>query len=148
MASSSIKISRLVTAGLVAGLIMNACDFVINNYIMADAWQRVAQAHNVDLATMGGPWALAMFVAIDFVLGLLIVWIYAGIRPRFGPGRATGVMAALAVFAAEALVMAEFAGWLFPWDLYVRSNALLLVSTLAGGIGGAWAYSEEGDLPD
>jgi hypothetical protein len=143
MASSSIKIGRLVTAGLVAGLIMNACDFVINNYIMASAWQRLAQSRNVDLATMGGPWALATFVAIDLLLGLLVVWIYAEIRPHVGPGRTTGVIAALAVFAAEALVMAEFAGWLFPWDLYIRSNTLLLVSTLAGGIGGAWAYSEK-----
>jgi hypothetical protein len=148
MASSSIKVGRLLTAGLVAGLIMNACDFVINNFLLADAWQRLAQSRNVDLATMGGPGALAMFIAIDLALGLLIVWIYAGIRPRFGPGRTTGIMAALTVFAAEALVMAEFAGWLFPWDLYIRSNTLLLISTLAGGIGGAWAYSEEGDVPD
>ena len=40
-------------------------------------------AHN--LPPIGGN-AIAVFVILGFVLGLVLVWLYAAIRPRFGPG--------------------------------------------------------------
>jgi hypothetical protein len=139
---ASVNVGRVVIGGVAAGVVMSACDFVINQFILADAWTRVAQARNVDMSAMGGSGDFVKFVAIDLALGLLIVWLYAAIRPRFGPGPGTAAMAAFAVFLAEALVMATFAPWLFSWDMFIRSNALGLVSTLAAGVAGGWVYTE------
>jgi len=46
------------------------------------------------------------------LFGLLIVWVYAAIRPRLGPGPGTAVKATLVVFGASALNMATFAPWM------------------------------------
>jgi len=142
---ASINVSRVVMGGIAAGAVMSACDFVINQFILADAWTRVAQARNVDMSAMGGWGDFLKFVVIDLMLGLLIVWTYAAIRPRLGQGPGTAVTAAFAVFLAEALVMATFAPWLFSWDMFIRSNALGLISTLAAGVAGGWVYTEDGE---
>ena len=42
--------------------------------------------------------ALATTVIMQFVIGLLLVWLYAAMRPRFGPGMKTATYAALAVW--------------------------------------------------
>ncbi len=137
---TNIRPGQVIVGGLAAGVVMNACDWVINNYILNEMWQRALQARNVDV--LGGPAELIKLVVIDFLLGVLIVWVYAGIRPRLGPGPGTAVIAAFTVFAAEALATASFAGTLFSWDMFIRSSFLGLASTLAAGYVGGWVYSE------
>jgi len=39
--------------------------------------------------------AMVSNVVMDLVLGILLVWTYAAIRPRFGPGLKTAVYAAV-----------------------------------------------------
>jgi hypothetical protein len=46
----------------------------------------------VEAATIG------LFVVMCFGLGLFLVWLYAAIRPRFGPGAQTAVCAGLIVW--------------------------------------------------
>jgi hypothetical protein len=145
---SSINIGRVLTGGIAAGAVLNACDFVINNFILNEAWQRVQQARNVDVAAASGSMELVKFIAIDFVLGLLIVWVYAAIRPRLGPGPTTAATAALVIFGAGALNMASFAPWFFSWDMFIRSGTLGLISMLAAGWAGGWVYSEPGEIQD
>ena len=124
-------------------MIYPACDFVINEFIMKEAWQRVQQVRNADFSTTSVPVEMTKFVLIDLLLGLLIVWVYAAVRPRLGPGPATAMKAALVVFGA--LNMATFTPWMYSWDMFIRSNALGLISMLAAGWVGGWVYSEETD---
>ena len=44
------------------------------------------------------PIYLISLIVMTFVLGIASVWLYAAIRPRFGPGAATAVCAGLAVW--------------------------------------------------
>ncbi len=144
---SKINVGKIVPGGILAGLLMTGIDYVVNNYILAGDWRNTAQMHNIDLGIMGGTAALVTMVLVDFVLGQVLVLTYAAIRPRFGPGTGTAAIAAFLVFLPEALVLATFAGIIISWDLYIRQAALMLVSVIAGGLAGAWVYSEEeGDL--
>jgi hypothetical protein len=139
------NLTKVLIGGLAAGAVLAVSDFAINNFILADAWQRVLQARNVDLSTSGGNGEVVKFVLIDLLFGWLIVWVYAAIRPRLGPGPGTAAKATLVVFAAGALNMATFAPWMFSWDMFVRSAALGAVSMLVAGWVGGWVYSEETD---
>ena len=50
-----------------------------------------------NLPPVGGS-AIGGFVIITFLVGIITVWLYAAIRPRFGPGPGTAVIAALVVW--------------------------------------------------
>jgi hypothetical protein len=139
---ASINVGRVVTGGLAAGAVLSACDFVVNNFILNEIWLRVMQARNVDLVATSGNAELIKFVVIDFLFGLLIVWVYAAMRPRLGPGPGTAAVAALVVFASNALTMATFTGWMFSWDVFIRSSALGLANMVVAGWAGGWVYSE------
>jgi len=142
---SKINPTKVLMGGLAAGAVLAALDFAINNFILADAWERVLQARSVDLTTTGGNGEVVKFVLIDLLFGLLIVWVYAAIRPRLGPGPGTAVKATLVVFGASALNMATFAPWMFSWDMFVRTAFLGAISMLVAGWVGGWVYSEETD---
>jgi len=142
---SKINQSKVLMGGLAAGAVLAALDFAINNFILADAWERVLQARNVDLSNTGGNGEVLKFLLIDLLFGLLIVWVYAAIRPRLGPGPGTAAKATLVVFGASALNMATFAPWMFSWDMFLRSAFLGAISMLVAGWVGGWVYSEETD---
>jgi hypothetical protein len=143
---TKINAGKVLAGGVLAGVLMNGIDYVSNNFIMAKDWQNVAQMRNIDPTVMAGTPALVTALAVDFVFGFLIVLTYAAVRPRFGPGPATAAISSFLLFLASALVMATLAGAFFSWDVYIRWAALFLVSTLVGGLSGAWVYSE-GDPP-
>jgi hypothetical protein len=142
---SKINVPRLLLGGLVAGVILNACDYVINSYILNEAWLRLAQARNVNLDIMGSNSALATFVVADLGLGFLIVWVYAGIRPRYGADNYTAAIASFTVFAAEWLIVATLAGWLISWPVLIETAGLSFVSTAIAGLAGCGMYQEAGD---
>lgn len=139
---ATINGGKVLAGGILAGVVVSGLDFVINNYILATDWQNVAHLRNIDLTAMGGTSALVLMLIIDFILGQVLVVTYAAIRPRFGPGAGTAVIAAFLIFLPIGLELATFAGVFISWELYVRQAALLLVAMLAGGIAGAWVYSE------
>lgn len=142
-----IDVGKVIAGGILAGVVMNGIDYVSNNFILARDWQNVAHLRNIDLTRMGGPAAIATWASVDMLFGFLVTFTYAAIRPRFGLGPATATVAAFMIFLAWALVMATLAGSFFSWDVYIRTTALELVSMLAGGLAGAWVYSEADSDP-
>jgi hypothetical protein len=140
---SNIDTKHLALGSAAAAIVVNACDWVVNNYLLADRWRHVAQTHNIDPFKMNGMSALVTFVVVDCAIGFLLVWTYAAIRPRLGPGPGTATIASFVIFGTAALVTATFGGWFIPWDLYVRAAVLTFVSYTAGALAGAWVYKEE-----
>lgn len=143
MTKNRINVSKMLLGGVAAGLVLAAAAYVSDQFIMAKDWQTVAQLRNIDLFDMGSQSALILSVVVNLLSGFLIVFVYAAIRPRFGPGPGTAVIAAFIVFLASALVMATMAGIFFSRDLYIRSEAITLVAMLAAGLAGGWVYGEE-----
>lgn len=143
---SRIDTKHLLLAGVAAAVVLNAGDWVVNNYLLADMWRHLGQTHNVDMFLMNGTSALVTFMTVDCAFGFLLAWVYAAIRPRLGPGGSTAVIASFVVFGVAALEMVTFAGWFIPWDLFIRSSACSLVSFVVAGLAAGWVYRE--DDPD
>jgi hypothetical protein len=142
---ASINSGRVVAAGLLAGLVMNVVDTLSNTVILKDDMMAVAQRLGVDptqAASLSGavPW-----IILDFVMGVLIVWTYAAIRPRFGPGPATALRAGFIPFAASTLIVWAFmsALALMPAGVFLRGTVEALISFSLGALAGGWAYREQ-----
>jgi hypothetical protein len=138
---SGINLSRVVIAGLVAGVVANALDFAINSYLMADEMADMAQRLNLNMALVDGS-ATAWIVA-DFVWGFLLVFAYAAMRPRFGPGPKTAIIAGLTLYLGVTAMFGGLAAMgVFTQQAYIKASALSLVSTFVPALVGGYLYKE------
>ena len=133
---------RVVLGGLVAGLVANAFDFAITTYFLKTEFTSMLARLNVDEAATQ-VW-IPVFAAADFVWGILLVFTYAAIRPRFGPGPKTALVGGFMSW----LVLAIFSILLMAMGLhtpssYLKSSALYLVAALVSSVAGAALYKEE-----
>ena len=140
---ASINLGRVVAGGLVAGVVANAIDFVTNTYILASDIAAFAPTRNLDPAVMQSGPVAAAWIAVDFIFGLLLVWTYAAMRPRFGAGPKTAVLAGLVPYVAVTLVLFGFTQMgFFSMPLFVKGSLCAIVSTLAASLAGAAVYKE------
>jgi len=89
--------TRVILGGLVAGLIINVFESVLNGVILAKDMETAISA----LGRQMGYDALAMFIAWGFLVGIFAIWLYAAIRPRYGAGPKTAACAGAAVWGLE-----------------------------------------------
>jgi hypothetical protein len=136
-----INTARVVSGGLVAGLIINISEAVLNLQVLAADLEAATTAHN--LAPMGGN-AIAIFTILGFVLGVALVWLYAAIRPRYGPGPRTAICAALTVwFLAYCFATINFAVLgLMPTGPLVIGLVWGLVELIVAALAGCRLYQE------
>jgi len=89
---NKINFGRVLLGGIVAGVILNVGEMVLNGKIlaaqMADFFKRCG-------FPQPGTNFFVIAIAITFVLGIVMVLGYAAIRPRFGPGPKTAIIAGL-----------------------------------------------------
>lgn len=136
-----INVQRVILGGLVAGLVANAFDFVITSYLMASEFNAMLTRLGVS-ETDAQAW-IPVFAVADFIWGFLLVFTYAAIRPRFGPGPATAVIAAVVLWLAFAIAMLVLMAMsLHTVASYVKSAGLYLLSAIVSSIAGASLYQE------
>jgi hypothetical protein len=140
---AGINYGRVVLGSLAGGVVANVGDFLVNNMIMADDMIRMAQRLNLNQTLMASPAVGMTWVVVDFVYVTLIVWTYAAIRPRFGPGPATAVRAGAVLWAAVCIVLFGFESMgIFTTDSFFKSAALSFVTTTLAALAGGWVYKE------
>ena len=140
---ASINVGRVVAGGLVAGVVANAIDFVTNTYVLASDIAAWAPTRNLDPAAMNSGPVAATWIVIDFLFGLLLVSTYAAMRPRFGAGPKTAMLAALALWVAVTAVLFGFTQMgVFSMALFVKGSITSLVNALAASVAGAAVYKE------
>ena len=136
------NLNRVVLGGLAGGLVMNVIDALTNGVLLGERWRQETEALNPGLLAKASGGTVG-WVIVDFLMGILIVWVYAGVRPRFGPGPRTAAMAALVVWFASHLAYASYAfQGLFSWGTIIASSLGGLLAALAGGYVGARLYRE------
>jgi hypothetical protein len=96
-----INVGRVIAGGLVAGLIINIVESVMNFTVLADLMRDLNAKMGV--GEPGGG-AIAGYILLGFVLGFLVAWTYAAVRPRLGAGPATAAKAGLVVWLAACAV--------------------------------------------
>lgn len=136
-----INMGRVILGGLVAGLVVNIGETILNLFVIGSQMEAVLKAHNLPPVENQ---AIAGFVVLCFLLGILTVWVYAASRPRFGPGVGTAVKVALAVFYFAFLFpqAGNVLLGIFPPGLTIVALAWGLGELVLGSIAGAWVYSE------
>ncbi len=133
---------KVLVGGLVAGVVLNAVDFVLYGVVLMADMSAAMQALGKP-ATMSGA-TQAYYVGFDFVVGIYLVWLYAAIRPRFGAGVKTAIIAGVAGWFSGALMyaLADAPMGLMPMKLYVTPVAAGLVYVPIATVAGAWLYKE------
>lgn len=133
---------RVILGGLLAGLVLNIGEFVLNAFVLHKAMVDWSTSHN--LPTDPGPTFLAVAVVLTFVLGIVMVWLYALIRPRMGPGPKTAVIVALVLWFGVYVYMGIILGMLLvqPMNLVGISIVWGLGEYIIAAIAGAWLYKE------
>ena|SRR5258706_399367 len=135
-----VNLGRVILGGLLAGLIINISEFVLNTIVIAADLDTAMKAMNKQMDNS----MIAWFVIAGFALGILAVWVYAAIRPRFGPGVKTAVIAALAVYFLSYVYPSVFVGamQIFPPRIMIISLCWGIPEIIIGSIAGAWLYAE------
>ena len=134
--------ARVILGGLVAGVILNIGEFLFNGVIMANAMREWATSHN--LPTEPTPTFFIAATALTLVLGVVLVWLYALIRPRSGPGPKTAVIAALIMWFGICLYCGIIYGLLLEQPINMVGIGIVwcLGEYLVAAIAGAWLYKE------
>lgn len=124
--------SRVLSCGLVAGVVWIILGSVVTAILGRDF---AALPNNV----LGKPTIgfILFNVVIDLIEGISIVWLYAALRPIYGPGARTAVLAAFAWWFIVSLGDATWCSFgLFPSTtvipLMIGTLPALVLATLAG----------------
>ncbi len=133
---------RVILGGLVAGLVMNAGEFLLNGVILHKAMVEWASLHNFPAEP--APSFMVVAIGLTFVLGIVMVWLYALIRPRMGPGPKTAIVAALVLWFAIYFYVGIIYGILLvqPTNAIAIAAVFGLVEYIVAAIAGAWVYKE------
>ena len=136
----NINMARVILGGLVAGLVINIGEFLLNGMVLADQMKTFMTQHNFTEPKN----FIAIAVALTFVLGIVIVLGYACIRPRFGPGVKTAIIAGLFAWFGIYFYSGIINGVLFgiPMNTMIMVIVWGLVEFCLGAIAGAWLYKE------
>src|SRR5262245_31485912 len=94
-----INVGRVVIGGIVAAVILCVAGFIIHGAILGSQWAAWQSAgHMPNAMSHGG--AIVIWIIVSLVNGLTGVWIYAGIRPRYGAGPKTALIAGFLLWLA------------------------------------------------
>ncbi len=135
-----VRWSRILLGGLLAGVVINTFEYLLNGVLLKAAWAEALKALNrPDQYTAT---QIVAFSLWGFLMGMGAVWLYAELRDRYGPGPQTAIYAGLAMwaigYAFGAIPAAAMA--LFPGRLIVYGLLVGIVEINVATVVGAWLY--------
>jgi hypothetical protein len=139
----AINTKKVLVAGLAAGVLFVAVDMLTSGVLLGDR-----MAAELGASAPGAleriEAAVPLLIVLNLVFGILVAWTYAAVRPRFGPGPRTGVIAGAHVWVIATLAYAflSIAG-LVAWGTFAIMGAIWLVAIAGGGVLAGWLYSED-----
>lgn len=144
----AINTSKVITGGLVAGVVMNILDFIVNGFILGDQMKAAANAFKPGLGdqmmSMDGK-TMAGYIIMDFIIGLLLAYTYAAMRPRFGAGAKTAIIGALVLWIFGTILMSNYLMMgMMTSGLWLTASFVYLVCLIIASLVAGALYSEEG----
>lgn len=129
---------RVILGGALAAVVTNVIEGLLT-VVMREQFE--AAMKNMK-APAGG--VMAAHLLWSLVIAVATIWLYAAIRPRYGPGPATALRAGFAVwlFVHATFSLAAGSMELLPKNILLMSLAWSLPQTLVATLAGAWAYRE------
>ena len=138
---NNINFGRVILGGLVTGLILNIGEYLLNEVVFAAQMREFFERLRI---TPPAGTFIATAVGITFLLGIVIVWLYAMIRPRFGPGPKTAIIAAFVVWFCVYFYCGILNAALFslPATFVLMGMVWGIVEYSLAAVAGAWLYKE------
>ena len=137
-----INMGRVLIGGIVAGLVADVLGYLVDGIWLAPQWADGMKAlGHANFSADQWVW----FNLIGLVSGIVLIWIYAAIRPRFGAGVKTAALAGVAVWVVGSLLpnlSFMWFGGLFSHRLTVMTTVGGVVEIVVGAIAGAALYKE------
>jgi hypothetical protein len=136
------NIGRVVLGGIVAGVIINLVEGIVNGIVLQPQWAQAARALGQSGEMTAGQ--IVGFNLWGFAAGILAVWLYAAIRPRYGEGPKTAMYAGLAIWALTYVMPNALMSLLriYPNSLLFTGTVVGLAEVLAASLAGAYLYKE------
>lgn len=139
-----INMGRVFLGGLLAGVFLYITEFVLQGVILSGAWAEAQKAIGRSSADMNMTMSMVIYALWSLVIGIGSVWLYAGIRPRFGAGAGTAVKAGLAVWVVGSVapMLVGVASAVWPTRLLCTGTAAELILFPLAVVIGAAPYKE------
>ena len=134
--------THVFLGGLLAGIVLNILGFASIAMYARNLWKPEVEALNPAFQESIGFWTF--WIVFYLVLGILTIWLYSAIRPRYGAGPKTAVIAGLAVWALWGLSFVAMSAsfGLFSVKLLFTDALTTLVMMVVAAQLGAWVYKE------
>jgi hypothetical protein len=135
---------KVFLGGLLAGVVINIGEYLFHAVLFKDQVAEMMRAMGKDPASVMTGNAIVIWNILGFLTGIGAVWGYAAIRPRFGAGAKTAMIAGVAVW-----YFSRFLGAIGEMNMGMMSQKMImtglvwgLVEMIIATIAGAWAYRE------
>ncbi len=136
-----INYRRVVLGGLLAGIVSNLSGITLAQVVLREDLEALMRAAGIS--------AFPAYVGLQhlitrFAIGVAVVWLYAAIRPRYGPGPRTALYAGLvAWFFAHLVPTLTLATWgVLPTRTLVLAPLWGVFEMALVALAGAWVYKE------
>lgn len=138
---AGINWGRVLAGGLVAGIVTFILEGLASQLYIEDM-QASLEAHNLSMEMTPTGWVLPLLVSL--LGGVVMIFFYAAVRPRFGPGPRTAVIVAFALWlGGYVLSLLGYAVLgLFPASLLTLWGVIGLVELILAALAGGWVYKE------
>lgn len=132
--------ARVILGGLLAGLILNIFEYVLNGVVFGPQWD----AFEKGIGRQMRPGAIPFFIVSSFVVGIGVVWLYAAARPRLGAGPKSASVCGVAfwLFANAIPDANSVAANVVPGRVTAIVSLTLLAGFVLASLCGAWVYKE------
>jgi len=135
-----INLPRVILGGILAGIFVNISEGLLHAVVMKAQDAEMMKALGRTVPEGGG--VMVVWLLWGFAWGIAAVWLYAAVRPRFGPGPGTAARVGVAAWffccLLSMVAMANMGLFPFNWLELVWT----LVQDIVAVIVGAWLYKE------
>ena len=135
---------KVLVGGLLAGVVIDIGEYLFHAVLFKDQVAEMMRAMGKDPASVMTGNAIVIWNIMGLLAGMGAVWVYAAIRPRFGAGAKTAMIAGVAVW-----YLSRFLGAIGEMNMGMASQKMImtglvwaLVEIVIATIAGAWAYRE------
>lgn len=143
---TSINFGRLLIGGLIASVLLFLSDGFLHEQVFKQYWEYVYHGVGAKPPESGHAMAMVYFFIFELGRGFGAIFLYALMRPFYGKGPKTAVLAAIAAWLAFSVAApAEF----IPLGFYSRRLWVLvagaqLVTSIVANLLAAWIYRDAG----
>jgi hypothetical protein len=141
---TTINFARVISGGCIAGIILFIGSGIVNGAILNSEFEQWVHEMGNLIHPLPQSTSLLLWGLMCLMHGIVGVWIYAGIRPRYGAGPKTALLAGLLLWIVSKLAVALdlFALGILPKNILVGQLIESFVAILLGVFLGALFYKE------